>query len=117
MPSRVGSNPARALSGDHGSYSHSKVAKIQSHAMIKRSIQRIVQCIVLAASLAASAPTSAADAGDDFLAAREAFRSGDARRLDFYASRLQSYVLEPYVTFWRLRLRLEEASPADIQRF
>ncbi|MGZ5230628.1 MAG: hypothetical protein ACXWC3_11390, partial [Burkholderiales bacterium] len=85
--------------------------------MIKRSLQRIAQGIALAAALAAASPTSAADAGDDFLAAREAFRSADARRLDFYASRLQNYVLEPYVSFWRLRLRLDEASPTEVRRF
>jgi soluble lytic murein transglycosylase len=77
----------------------------------------IARCVALAMALAASAPASAADAGDDFLAAREAFRAGDARRLELYASRLQNYVLEPYVAYWRLRLRLEEASASEVRRF
>ena len=54
---------------------------------------------------------------DDFLAAREAFRVGDGRKLDMYAGRLQGHVLQPYVAFWQLRLRLEDASPAEIRRF
>jgi soluble lytic murein transglycosylase len=54
---------------------------------------------------------------DDFLAARDAFRTGDARKLDTFARRLGNYVLEPYVAYWQLRLRLEDASAAEVRRF
>ncbi|HYH41153.1 MAG TPA: transglycosylase SLT domain-containing protein [Burkholderiales bacterium] len=64
----------------------------------------------------ASGAVSAANE-DEFLAARDAFRAGDARKLDFHARRLSNYVLEPYVAYWQLRLRLDEASPAEIRRF
>ena len=42
---------------------------------------------------------------------------GDARKLDLYARRLKGYVLEPYVAYWQLRMRLEEANPAELRRF
>jgi soluble lytic murein transglycosylase len=52
---------------------------------------------------------------DDFLAAREAFRIGDAARLERSAKNLNGYVLEPYVAYWRLRLRLNSAAPDEVR--
>ncbi len=78
---------------------------------------RIARWVLLAAGLAATAPVHAAAAEDDFMAAREAFRAGDARKLEIHAKRLNNYVLEPYVAYWRLRLRLEEADPLEVRRF
>src|SRR6188508_3540132 len=79
---------------------------------IRNTARRLLLAALLFAPLAASAAQD-----DDFLAAREAFRSGDARKLDLYATRLQNYVLEPYITYWRLRMRLENASPAEVRAF
>src|SRR5688572_27241068 len=79
-------------------------------------MKRLFRILLIAAGIAAAAPAVAAQ-DDDFLAAREAFRSGDSRRLDYYAGRLKGYVLEPYVAYWQLRMRLDEANPADIRRF
>jgi soluble lytic murein transglycosylase len=59
----------------------------------------------------------AAGQDEDFLAAREAFRVGDGRKLDRYAQRLKGYALEPYVTYWQLRMRLEDADPAELRAF
>ena len=59
----------------------------------------------------------AASEDEDFLAAREAFRTGDAPRLERHAARLKGYVLEPYVTYWRLRMRLEDAEPRELRTF
>ncbi|OGA46891.1 MAG: transglycosylase [Betaproteobacteria bacterium RIFCSPLOWO2_12_FULL_62_13] len=75
---------------------------------------RLVLWVLLALS---SAAAGAASRDDDFLAAREAFRVGDARKLELYAQRFEGHLLEPYVTYWRLRTRLEEASPDDIRAF
>ena len=85
--------------------------------MVRFSIRNTSRSIALAAALVTSAPASATAAGDDFLAARDAFRSGEARKLDSYAGRLQNYVLEPYVAYWRLRMRLDEASASEVRRF
>ena len=82
-------------------------------------MKRLVRSLLLAAAIVATAAAAPAAAGpdDDFLAARDAFRAGDARRLDNYAARLRGYVLEPYIAYWQTRLRLDEAQPADIRSF
>ncbi|HET9700999.1 MAG TPA: transglycosylase SLT domain-containing protein [Burkholderiales bacterium] len=66
---------------------------------------------------AMAAPPVAPSADEDFLAARDAFRLGNAARLEKHAARLKGYPLEPYVTYYRLRLRLEDAEPAEVRRF
>ncbi len=80
-----------------------------------RILKSFISLLAIAAALSSLPAAAATD--DDFLAAREAFRVGDARKLDVYARRLQGYVLEPYVAYWKLRLRLEDASPAEVRRF
>ena len=57
----------------------------------------------------------AASQDDDFLAAREAFRVGDAVKFERSAKSLGGYVLEPYVDYWRLKLRLENAGADEVQ--
>ena len=57
--------------------------------------------------LACSGTACAATQADDFLAAREAFRAGDVIKLERYAKPLNDYVLEPYVAYWRLRLKAQ----------
>jgi soluble lytic murein transglycosylase len=54
---------------------------------------------------------------DDFLAAREAFRAGDSKKLALLARRLDNYILEPYVSYWQLQARLDKADPDDIRAF
>src|SRR3972149_9537186 len=51
------------------------------------------------------------------LAARDAFRVGDRRKLERAAPLVQGHVLEPYVDYWRLRLHLEDASPENVKSF
>ena len=65
--------------------------------------------------VAATAQGAALD--EDFLAAREAYQSNNAARLETHARRLQGHLLEPYVDYWRLSLRLEEASPEEVRGF
>src|SRR5215813_4929813 len=62
-----------------------------------------------------AAPAASLD--DDFLAAREAYRAGQATKLDGYAKRLKGHLLEPYVLYWQLNLRLEQASTAEVRGF
>ena len=54
---------------------------------------------------------------DDFLAAREAFRNGNPARLEGHARRLKGHLLEPYVAYWQLSMRLEQASPDEVRAF
>jgi soluble lytic murein transglycosylase len=59
----------------------------------------------------------AASMDDDFLAAREAFRVGGASQLEGYAKRLNGHLLEPYITYWQLSLRLERAAADEVRAF
>ena len=49
------------------------------------------------------------------MAAREAFRAGDAARLDRYAKSLSNYPLEPYLAYWRFRMQLDDATPDAVR--
>jgi len=72
--------------------------------------------LTIAFGLAALA--SSAHAQDDaVLGAYAAFRAGDPDKLARHASALQGHTLEPWAEYWRLRLRIEDAKPDDVQRF
>jgi soluble lytic murein transglycosylase len=65
-------------------------------------------------ALLAAAP-ALAQPDEDFIAAREAFRTGDRNQLDRLAPRLTQHVLYPYVAYWRLRQRLDESQPSEVR--
>ncbi|MDD4912776.1 MAG: transglycosylase SLT domain-containing protein [Sideroxydans sp.] len=58
-----------------------------------------------------------ADVDADFLAARDAFRAGNAARLDNLAPTLRKSALEPYLSYYQLRLNWENKSSAPIKAF
>ncbi|MBI2296167.1 MAG: lytic transglycosylase domain-containing protein [Betaproteobacteria bacterium] len=72
----------------------------------------LVTLLMLSGSLAHGASQD-----DDFLAAREAFRVGGASKLEGYAKRLNGHLLEPYLTYWQLSLRLERAAADEVRAF
>jgi len=53
----------------------------------------------------------------DFIAAREAYAQGNGARLAMYAERMRGHVLEPYLAFYQLRLRLEDADTDTVKAF
>jgi soluble lytic murein transglycosylase len=53
----------------------------------------------------------------DFIAARDAFRAGDTARLEKIAPRLKGHLLEQYVVYWQIRLKLDDADPESVRRF
>jgi len=62
-----------------------------------------------------SAHTNSGDA--DFIAAHNAYLDGDAGKLERYARRLKDSPLEVYVSYYRLRLNLENATPENVRSF
>ena len=58
-----------------------------------------------------------ADQDDDFLAARDAFRSGNANQLAMLAARLRNTPLEVYVAYFQLKLNLDTADAASVREF
>lgn len=80
--------------------------------------------LLLAATIIAAQPAEGAQQhgealadDEDFIAAREAFRSGDAAQLEHLAARFRHSPLEPYLTYYQLRLNLETVNPALIRQF
>ena len=67
--------------------------------------------------LALAVPFAHARSDDDFLAAREAFRVGNSLKLDSAASQLIGHPLYPYVEYWQLRLRLNDADESEFKEF
>ncbi|OGS91236.1 MAG: transglycosylase [Gallionellales bacterium GWA2_60_18] len=80
-----------------------------------RSLPFLLLLIALPAQAVPGAALPANDA--DFLAARDAFRAGDAAKLERLAPRLRKSPLEAYVSYYRLRLALERATPARVREF
>ena len=72
----------------------------------------IAACTLFILLPARSQPTDA-----DFIAARDAYRAGDAARLERLAPGLKGHLLEPYVTYWQLTLRLDDADPMAVKAF
>ena len=53
----------------------------------------------------------------DFQAARDAYRAGNAARLEQYADKLQDTLFEPYVAYYRLNINLAAADPKAVERY
>ncbi len=74
---------------------------------------KYIWCLLLVINAAAHA----AALDDEFLAAREAFRTGNAARLDKHAARLKGHSLESYVLYWQLSPRLDRAAVEEVRAF
>jgi len=73
---------------------------------------------VAAWSVVASAAPKLPATDEALINAHEAFGKGDALKLQRYASQVGSgHVLAPYLEYWRLQLRIEEAPDAEVQGF
>ena len=68
--------------------------------------------LLLCASMPAFAQSDA-----DVVAARTAYERGDRARLDALAPKLGGHVLQPYVTYWQLKLRLDTAGDDEVRAF
>jgi soluble lytic murein transglycosylase len=67
--------------------------------------------------LACVARPAAAQSDADFQAARAAFDRGDRTGLDGLAPKLAAHVLQPYVAYWQLKLRLDFADDDEVKAF
>jgi soluble lytic murein transglycosylase len=64
-----------------------------------------------------AAPAFGASEDDALLAAFDAYRAGDAMKLSRHAKKLDKHVLLPWVEYWRLSLRLEDAQADEVDKF
>src|SRR2546430_11845112 len=76
---------------------------------------------ILGASVAlwlAAAPAFAGNSSDDaLLGAFDAYRAGDPIRFAKHAQKLSHHVLEPWLEYWRLSLRLEDMPATEVRAF
>jgi peptidoglycan lytic transglycosylase len=76
-----------------------------------------VMALAMALSLAPARDARGEPSDADFALARDAFRASDAARLDKIAPQLKGHLLQSYVEYWQLRLRLDDADPDLIRGF
>jgi len=83
--------------------------------MIFRRFRTIA--VLLAWTGASLAAPKAPSADEALLRAYDAFRAGDAVKLQKYSSQVDNHLLAPYLQYWRLKLQLEDAAEADVNAF
>jgi soluble lytic murein transglycosylase len=86
-----------------------------SWSLLRSSAGRRAAAALATACIALAARGQPSDA--DFVLARDAYRAGDAARLEHIAPRLAGHLLEPYVAYWRLRLQIDTADPGAVRAF
>ena len=85
--------------------------------MIFRHFLTIALALAMLGSGATAAAPKPPTPDDALLAAYDAFRAGDAFRLAKQAALIEGHVLEPYLEYWRLKLRLEDAPSREVNAF
>ena len=84
--------------------------------MILKGFRNLASALALIALPALGA--SGVNGSDDaVLGAFDAYRSGDPIKLARHARKLDGHLLAPWVDYWRLSLRLEDAPRADVREF
>ena len=76
---------------------------------------RNLAVIVAAAALPLAAQAGSSD--EALLGAYDAYRAGDALKFARYAKKLEGHVLEPWIDYWRIAMRLEDTPTPEVQAF
>ena len=84
--------------------------------MILKYFRNLSSVLVLLAGSAFGAPST--DRADQaLLGAYDSYRAGNALRLARYGKDLDEHTLRPWADYWRIAVRLEDASAQDVQAF
>ena len=78
-----------------------------------RNLAAILACVLVAAP--AGAKNHSVD--DGLLAAYDAYRAGDPIKLAKHAKKLEGHVLEPWLDYWRVSMRLEDTPNKEVREF
>ncbi len=81
------------------------------------ALVRVMLTTILVATPLTLFAAGGASGDKALLAARDAFLAGDRVKLARQAEKVRGHVLESYVDYWRLRLRLAEADPGEMRDF
>src|SRR5688572_13626085 len=84
--------------------------------MIFNKLRRISVLPALTLALLAM-PASAKDADFHLLGTYDAYRAGDPIKLARHAEKIEGHVLAPWVEYWRLSLKLEDATTSEAREF
>ena len=79
--------------------------------MILKVFWRLAAIFALAAPVALSAATP----DESLLGAYDAYRAGDALKFARHARNLEGHLLEPWLDYWRVSMRLEDMSNAEVR--
>ena len=86
--------------------------------IIRGFLTHVLTIAALACSLGTGfAAPKPAPGDENFLKAYDAFRAGEAVKLQKFSSLPAGYVLAPYPEYWRLKLRLEDMPDAEVLGF
>ncbi len=81
--------------------------------MISKELRNLLAALALAV-----APLAAAAANDDaVLGAYDAYRAGDALKFARFAKKLEGHLLDPWIDYWRIAMRLEDTPTKEVQAF
>jgi soluble lytic murein transglycosylase len=80
-----------------------------------RNLATALACVL--AATGAMAKNSKASADESLLAAYDAYRVGDPIGFAKHAKKLEGHVLEPWLEYWRLSMRLEDTPNKEVREF
>jgi len=72
---------------------------------------------VLAAGAVLAKDSGKNSADESLLAAYDAYRAGDPIKLARHAKKIEGHVLEPWLDYWRLSMRLEDVPNREVREF
>ena len=82
--------------------------------MISKVFRNLAAALCCVLAQAAGAKDSV---DESLLAAYDAYRAGDPIKFAKFASKLEGHVLEPWLDYWRLSMRLEDISNREVREF
>jgi len=86
--------------------------------MTFKLVRNLLAGLTLGLSLAAGAASRpGASSDDDVLTAYDAYRAGDPIKFARMAKKLDGHLLEPWIDYWRIAMRLEDTPLEDVQAF
>ena len=83
----------------------------------RRVLGRGVALAAIVGALGISAGGARAQSDADFLAAKVAYERGDKAKLDGLAPGLKGHILAPYVMYWQLKSRIDDADYDAVRSF
>ena len=77
-----------------------------------RNLAAVALCVVSAQAAASKNP-----ADEALLGAYDAYRAGEPMKFARHAAKIEGHLLEPWLDYWRLSMRLEDANNREVREF